>query len=417
MGILRAVQTATVLTMGFVAGCFGQVTTATFYGIVVDPTGATVPKAEVTLLNEGTQALLRQQTSPSGEFAFNFVPVGTYTLRIQADGFKSYVNTALPLSAGESIRRTFTLSLGAVTESVQVTSQTEMVNTVSAEQRETVTTRQVTELPLSRRNVANIVTLSSGVTRSGGDVFLNGAGRGGTSISVDGTDATGNPERPSLAMFGDFNYINGLSIEAVGEVQITKGVIPAEYTRSMGGNLNLISKSGTNQLHGSLFENFRAENLNARNQLLATKPGVTFNQFGGSLGGPIIRDRIFAFGVYEGYRERAFAPVQGNVPSQRLRDDMLRAVPAYKLWLDTVPLPNQPLASPSAPTGVFVGAGSLKNEDNHFIIKPDALISDWATASLTWTRFRPIREEPRVQSVNSRRFQGVTDRLTANVTL
>ena len=77
-------------------------------------------------------------------------------------------------------------------------------------------------------------------------------------------------------MFGDFNYINGISIEAVGEVQVTKGVIPAEYTRSLGGNLNIISRSGTNELHGSLFENFRAENLNARNQFLTTKPGVTF---------------------------------------------------------------------------------------------------------------------------------------------
>jgi outer membrane receptor protein involved in Fe transport len=406
------------------AGIAGaQVTTATFYGIVVDPSGAVVSGAEANLTNEGTKATLRQATSDTGEFVFNFVPVGVYTLRIQANGFKTTVNSDLRLSAGESLRRTFTLDLGTVSEAVEVTTQTSVVNTVSAEQRETVGARQVVELPLARRNVANVVTLTSGVTRgnstggSGGDVYLNGAGRGGTSISVDGTDATGNPERPSIAMFGDFNYINGISIEAVGEVQITKGVIPAEYTRSMGGNLNLISRSGTNQLHGSLFENFRAENLNARNQLLARKPGTTFNQFGGSFGGPIIKDRIFAFGVYEGYRERAFQAVTGNVPSARLRDEMLRAVPAYKLWLDTVPLPNQPLASPTAPTGAFVGAGSLKNDDNHFLIKPDVRITDWATASVTWTRFRPYREEPRVQAVNSRQFTGVTDRWTASATL
>jgi hypothetical protein len=417
MRIPRCVLTAGLVAAALAPLTFGQVTTATFYGIVVDSTGASIAGAVANLVNEGTQASLQQATSSTGEFVFNFVPVGVYTLRIQANGFKTSVQSGLRLSAGENLRRTFPLDLGAVTESVEVSAQTPMVNTVSAEQRETVTTTQVTELPLARRNVANIVTLTSGVTRTGGDVFLNGAGRGGTSISVDGTDATGNPERPSLAMFGDFNYINGISIEAVGEVQVTKGVIPAEYTRSMGGNLNLLSKSGTNQLHGSVFENFRAEDLNARNQLLTNKPGTTFNQFGGSLGGPIIKDRIFAFGVYEGYRERAFAAVNGNVPSARLRDDMLRSVPDYKLWLDTVPLPNQPLASPTAPTGAFVGAGSLKNEDNHFLIKPDARLSSWATASVTFTRFRPLREEPRVQPVNSRRFDGVTDRLTANVTL
>lgn len=388
-----------------------QVTTATFYGIVTDPTGAVVAGAEATLTNEGTQGVLRQTADASGEFAFNFVPAGTYTLRVQANGFKVAVNSGIALSAAESLRRTFALEVGTVSESVEVTSQVALVNTVSAEQRESIGTTQVQELPLSRRNVAGLVTLSSGVTRSGGDVYLNGAGRGGTSVSVDGTDATGNPERPSLAMFGDFNYINGISIEAVSEVQIIKGVIPAEYTRSMGGNLNIISRSGTNQFHGSLFENFRAENLNARSQFLSSKPGVTFNQFGGSLGGPILKDRLFGFFVYEGYRERAFQSVSGNVPTERLRADMLRAVPAYKLFLDTLPLPNQP-HNPAGQTGQYIGAGSLKNADNHMVIKPDWRISDNMSASVTVTRFRPTRSQPRVQAVNSREFTGVTDRVS-----
>lgn len=388
-----------------------QVTTATLYGIVTDPTGAVISGAEATLTNEATQGTLRQTADASGEFAFNFVPVGSYTLRVQANGFKVSINKGIPLSAAENLRRTFALEVGTVSESVEVTSQAALLNTVSAEQRESIGTRQVQELPLSRRNVAGLVTLSSGVTRSGGDVYLNGAGRGGTSVSVDGTDATGNPERPSLAMFGDFNYINGISIEAVGEVQIIKGVIPAEYTRSMGGNLNIISRSGTNQFHGSLFENFRAENLNARLQFLANKPGVTFNQFGGSLGGPIRKDRLFGFFVYEGYRERAFAAVSGNVPTERLRNDMLRAVPAYKPFLDTLPLPNQP-HNTAGQTGQFIGAGSLKNADNHMVIKPDWRISDSMSASVTVTRFRPTRVQPRVQAINSREFTGVTDRVS-----
>jgi hypothetical protein len=299
-----------------------------------------------------------------------------------------------------------------VSESVEVVSQAALVNTVSAEQRESIGNTQVQQLPLSRRNVAGLVTLTTGATRSLGDVYLNGAGRGGTSVAVDGTDATGNPERPSLAMFGDFNYINGISIEAVGEVQIVKGVIPAEYTRLMGGNLNIISRSGTNQFHGSLFENFRAENLNARSQFLATKPGVTFNQFGGSLGGPVLKDRLFGFFVYEGYRERAFTPVSGNVPTERLRNDMLRAVPAFKTFLDTLPLPNQP-HNVAGQTGLFVGARSLKNEDNHMVIKPDWRIKDNMTASVTVSRFRPTRSQPRVQAINSRQFTGVTDRVSA----
>ncbi|MGH8245524.1 MAG: carboxypeptidase regulatory-like domain-containing protein, partial [Gammaproteobacteria bacterium] len=344
----------------------------------------------VTLVNQGTQATLQQTTDSAGEFVFNFIPVGTYTLRIEARGFKVSVNTEIELRAGQNLRRAFRLEVGPISEHVEVTSQAPMVNTVSAEQRESIAMAQVTELPLSRRNIAGLVTLTSGAIRSGGDVYFNGSGRGGTSISVDGTDASSNPERPSLAMFGDFNYINAISIEAVSEVQIIKGVIPAEYTRAMGGNLNVISRSGTNRLHGSAFENFRAENLNARHQLLRTKPGVTFNQFGGSLGGPVLKDRIFGFGVYEGYRERAFSPVQGNVPTQRLREAMLRAVPDYKPFLDTLPLPNQ-AHDPSGQTGRFIGAGSLRNNDNHFVIKPDARITNHMNASVTYTRFRPER--------------------------
>ncbi|MBM3793455.1 MAG: TonB-dependent receptor [Acidobacteria bacterium] len=389
-----------------------QVTTATLYGIVTDPTGAVIAGAEATLTNEGTQGMLKQATSESGEFAFNFVPAGVYTLRIQANGFKVSSSKSIQLSAAENLRRTFPLEVGTVTESVEVSSSLALVNTVSAEQREAINATQVNELPLARRNVAGLVTLSSGVTRSGGDVYLNGAGRGGTTVAVDGTDATGNPERPSLAMFGDFNYINGISIEAVGEVQIIKGVIPAEYTRSMGGNLNIISRSGTNQLHGSLFENFRAENLNARLQFLRNKPGVTFNQFGGSVSGPILKDRLFGLFVYEGYRERAFAAVTGNVPTERLRADMLRSVPAFKTILDTFPLPNQP-HNLAGQTGQFIGAGSRKNNDNHMVIKPDWRISDSMSASVTITRFRPNAEVPRVQAINSRQFTGVTDRVSA----
>ena len=178
---------------------------------------------------------------------------------------------------------------------------------------------------------------------------------GPTSITLDGTDASSNSERPSTALFGDFNYINTVSMEAVQEVQTSKGVIPAEYSRALSGNVNLLTKSGTNKYHGSLFENFQSEELNARNQFLSTKPGFTFNQFGGSVGGPIVKNRIFGFGVYEGYREAAFQPVSANVPTAELRAQMLAAVPAYSSsWIRcrcrinlTLPAPTR--ASSRAP--------------------------------------------------------------------
>ena len=279
------------------AAAQAQVTTATFYGIVTDPTGAVIPGATVTLTNAGTEAQTTHTTDQAGEFAFTFVSVGTYTLRIEADGFKALQGSELELGAAQNIRRTYSLEIGQVTETIEVSSAAPLVNTVSAEQRVNINTRQISELPLSRRNIAGIITLGSGVVRNSGDIFLNGSGRGGTQVSVDGTDATSNPERPSINMFGNFNYVSTISIDAVQEVQLVKGIIPAEYTRALGGNLNLITKSGTNEIHGSLFHNFRAEELNARSQFLTEKPGVTYNQFGGSGGGPIVKDRVFFFGV------------------------------------------------------------------------------------------------------------------------
>jgi hypothetical protein len=193
----------------------GQVTTATFYGIVTDTTGGVIPGATATLTNIGTGATLTRQTDASGEFGFTFLAVGTYRLRIEAAGFKALEGRDIVLGAAQNIRRSYTLEVGEVTETVEVTATTPLVNTVSAEQRQNITTTQITELPLSRRNIAGVVTLGTGVTRNEGDVFLNGSGRGGTQVSVDGTDATSDPERPSISMFGGFNYVNTISIEAV----------------------------------------------------------------------------------------------------------------------------------------------------------------------------------------------------------
>lgn len=223
-----------------------QVTTATFYGIVTDPSSAAIAGAKATMTHEGTGASTTKFSDDTGEFVFNFLPVGVYTLHIEANGFKTFGSTGIELLAAQSIRRSFALEVGGVAEIVEVKAAVTSVNTVSAEERESVSMQQVTELPLARRNVASVIGLGTGVVRSAGDVILNGLGRGATSITLDGTDASSNPERPSTALFGDFNYINTVSVEAVQEVQTSKGVIPAEYSRAVSGNINIITRSGTN---------------------------------------------------------------------------------------------------------------------------------------------------------------------------
>src|SRR5262249_46897324 len=187
------------------AFAWGQVTTATFYGTVTDPTGAVIPGASVALVSEETGARISKTSDGAGEFVFNFLHVGRYTLQIAAQGFKKYQATGLEFAAAQNMRRSFALDLGAVADTVEVEASALQVNTVSAEQREGMTNTQVRELPLARRNYTGLLNIGTGVTvastgsqpghgdRDGG-VRLNGLGRSGTTFTLDGTDANANNE-------------------------------------------------------------------------------------------------------------------------------------------------------------------------------------------------------------------------------
>jgi hypothetical protein len=361
---------------------WAQVTTATLYGIVQDAGDAVVPGAKVMLTHQGTSAVRETSTGDTGEFVFAALPVGVYTLKIEKPGFKSYVNTGIELDAAQNVRQTHTLQVGEVAETVTVLGTAPLVNTVSSEQRESLNALQVTELPLSRRNVTNVLRLSSGVDVGGGSVRINGQGKSGAGITVDGTDANANPsEGRAMAQYGDRNYIDVMSIEAVQEVQLMRGIMAAEFGGVVSGQVNLISKSGTNNWHGSLFENYRSHVFNARNPFQVTrgsdgsllpKNREVFNQFGGSLGGPVWRDKAFFFFTYEGYRESAFQRITDTVPTRRLKSEILQALPfpETKILMDTLPDPVVPIDDDR---GRFEGAGLRQMKENHFVVKGDLL--------------------------------------------
>ena len=412
---MRNIQAIFCIGLAVAIPTLAQVTTATFYGIVTDTTGAGVPVAGVTLTDQNTSAIIRKTTDGGGEFVFDFLHVGAYTLQIEAKGFKTFVASGLSFGAGQSVRRSFTLELGAVSDSVNVTSEIVEINTVDAEQRQSFSRQEAMELPIARRNFSNLLGIGTGVSTLSSGVRLNGLGANGTRVTVDGTNATGNSEAAYISMFQAFNYIDTLSIEAIQEVQVTKGVAPAEYGQQLSGTVNLITHSGTNRWHGSIFENFQAENLNARGQFFTTKPPVTFNQFGGSAGGPIRRDRIFVFGAYEGYRERSSGLVSGDVPTAKLRAQMLAAVPAFRTILSIFPLPTAAV-SPTADSGRFEGVGPIKAWDNHAAVKTDVRITDRVAAAFTYTRGRPYRYVASY-TANAQDWQGYQERGTANFTM
>ena len=394
-----------------------QVTTATFYGTVTDTTNAVLPGVNVTLTHQQTGASITKVTDATGTFVFDFLRVGTYSLKLEIPGFKGKEIAGIELTAGQQVRQLFALEVGTINETVTVAGASPLVSTGTAEQLQTFDRAKVAELPVSRRNFSTLLRIGTGVTYTGDSVRLNGVGKNGVAFSVDGTDAGGNPEGRNSSNYLQPNLIDIMSIEAIQEVHTVKGIAPAEYGNMVGGQVNLLSRSGTNTWHGSVFENFQSERLNARHQRLTDKPPVKFNQFGGSIGGPIRRDRMFAFGVYEGYRDRSFSLVQENVPTQRLRDDMLRATPSYALLLNFLPLPTEPHAA-TADVGLFKAARTSERNDDHVDLKTDMRLRSSSQLVVSYSRGHPYQLVPRhyLNQSNDREFFVHDDRGTLGFT-
>jgi outer membrane receptor protein involved in Fe transport len=396
---------------------WAQVTTATLGGTVTDPTGAITPGARVVVTQQETGAASTKVTGTDGEFQFDFLRVGTYTITIEAQGFKRYEVKGIGLTAGQNVRSAHALQVGDVAETVQVEGTAPQVNTVSSEQTQTFESKTVVDLPLARRNFSGILRVGAGVTpASGGSangVRLNGVGRNGTAFSVDGTESSGNPEGRNAGNFAGVNYVDTLSMESIEEVNVVKGILPAEYGGALGGQIDVVTRSGTNQFHGSLFENFQKESLNARDPFLTAKAPFTYNQFGGSFGGPIKKNKIFLFGAFEGYRETQQARVEITVPTQTTRDSVLKAVPAYANTLAVVPLPNQPFAAGAA-TGLFNDVFPAERRDNHIDLKSDIRTTDNSNLSLTYSHGRPYRLVPAAYIDGQQNAYIFTERATAS---
>src|SRR5436190_8611428 len=401
----------------------GQVTTATLYGAVQDTSGAILPGVSVTVTHQGTNLTRETVTDSRGEFALPALPAGPYAIKIELSGFKTYTSEGLKLGAGQEVRQTYQLEVGALEETVTVTESTPLVQTTSTAQLQTIGA-EVSEIPVSRRNLQNVILLGSGVSSSDqavgdGRAFrVNGVGDGGSAITVDGSSAQTNPENRGFGNYGGQNQIEILSVEAVAEVQVVKGVLAAEYGGSIGGQVNMITRSGTNQFHGSLLENFQSEAFSSRDPFLpATTPKakIRFNQFGGSLGGPILRNRVLFFTTYEGYREESGRTVSDNVATPATRNRILAALPypETKLVLDNMPPPNQPI---NDVIGRYTDAKNVIRHDDTFLGKVD-FEAGAGRLSVTASRMRPFASVPRIQFDNDQQYTNGSKRIATNYVL
>ena len=394
-----------------------QVTTATLYGVVQDSSGAILPGVNVVVTHQGTNLMRETVSDPRGEFALPALPAGPYAIKIELAGFKTYESRGLTLSAGQTVRQTYSLEVGNLAETVTVAEAAPLVQTSSTAQVQSIS--DVTEIPVSRRNLQNVVMLAPGVSsgdsaQGGGRAFrVNGVGDGGSSVTVDGSNAQAGMENRGMGNHGAQNQIEIMSVEAVAEVQVVRGVLNAEYGGSIGGQVNMITRSGTNQFHGSIAENFQHDAFSSRDPFLPSttrKPEIRFNQFGGSLGGPILQNRLLFFATYEGYRENSGVTRQTNVPTQATRDRIMAALPypETKLVLDLLPLPNVPI---NAVSGQYVDAKRLIRRDNTFLAKVD-YETGRGRLSVTASRIRPYARDPSALNGNDNEFYNASKRVS-----
>ncbi len=268
-------------------------------------------------------------------------------------------------------------------------------------------------MPQQRLDWTGLTNLSTGVAvvsaaqtaGATGAIAFNGLSPESMGITVDGTNASSDPEEPAFGFYQQPNIINTLNSDAIAEVSVVKGIIPASVSGTISGNVNLITKSGSNQFHGDVFELNDVSYYDARNQFLTTRPRSTFNQYGGSIGGPILRNKLFFFGSYEGVQSTAFQAISGSVPSPYL----ISVSP--KLWAPifaVFPSAPQPAGNATALTSLYSGTGSLSQKDGNTAERIDYYLSATNQISFRYTRSAPDKTSPRIVAINPR----VTDATT-----
>src|SRR6266851_2944749 len=275
-------------------------------GTVMDPSGGAVAAANVTLRNEATGSERTAQTAATGEYVFLEAPVGTYTVELQFAGFKKYVRKGVSLELNQILTLDISLQLGGSTDVVEVTGEPPLVDTTSTQLGAVVNERAVSQLPLAQRDTYQLLQLQPGVQSQVGLDTVYGSDRAGV-VSVNGGRGRDNN---FTVNGGDGNdQFAGLpaiqpSPDAIAEFRVLTNTFDAEYGRNSGAVVNVVTKSGTNDIHGNAYEFFRNQNLNAKGFFDTTKLDYLQNQFGATLGGPIKKDKTFFFVTYEGDRIR-----------------------------------------------------------------------------------------------------------------
>lgn len=355
MTLIRRLSSLTLLFFGLVAGLNAQTTNGTITGTVTDPSGGAIGGVQVQVANQNTGEQRTATTQDNGTYIIPQLPPGMYSITVEKQGFAKATQANVQLLVNQSATLDFKLSVAAVSQTVEVTAAPAQLNTTNATLGDVVQHQQIVDLPLNGRNFTQLTLLTPGAApqESGQQsAFTVKQGAGAISPSVDGQRGQQN----NFTMDGLLNnniYTNTWAIspppDALQEFNVQAHITDAEFAISSGANINIVSRSGSNDFHGAAWEFFRNDVLDARNFFDNTKPPYRQNQYGVMFGGPVIKNNTWFQGYWEGFRSVQSLNNFASVPTQAMRNGDFSAVLGPQIGTDSLgrPLYQNELFDPS----------------------------------------------------------------------
>jgi hypothetical protein len=388
---LRRIGFLGFLSLLFAGYISGQSPNGIISGLVLDPTGGTIPGAEIRIANDATGIQYTGKTNGEGIYVVTNLPPGTYRLQVSKIGFKTLIKPDIVLNVQDSLALDFTLPVGAASEIITVTGGAPLVNTESGSVSTVIDHRFVENLPLNGRSFNALLQLTPGVviaptnSYNQGQFSIAGQRTSGNNFLVDGVSANfGVSSQTSVGASGGatqaFSAFGGtsslVSVEALEEFRVETSSFAPEFGRSPGGQVILTTRSGTNDFHGGVYEYFRNNVLDANdwfaNQAGQPRAAERHNDFGGFLGGPIRKDKTFVFLSYEGARLRQPDTTVVEVPSEFARTTAPAAIAPF---LDAYPQPQDRTITPGVYTLPFTGNFSNPSTLNAGSIRIDHTVN------------------------------------------
>ena len=364
----------------------GQAGGGTISGTVTDPAAAVIVAAEIAIENTGTGEVRNVVSSSTGLFSAPNLPSGTYRIRVSSPGFSQSVRNNIEVQVGAELKIDLQMQVGAAADHIEVESSAPIIESASSALGAVNTGQTVRDLPLNGRDWTSLAALQPGVTvvRSQNSAALT-ASRGnrglGTFMAVGGARPQQNNYRLDGVSVNDYSgggpaSVLGISlgVDAIQEFSVVTSNAPADYGKTSGGVINAVTRSGTNQIHGSVYEFLRNSSLDARNFFDGASPApFRRNQFGASIGGPVIHDKTFFFADYEGLRQSLGVTTIDTVPTAlaktgQLAASTVRVDPKIAPFLALFPLPNGPT---KGDTGTYTFAAQDPTTENFLTTRAD----------------------------------------------